>query len=198
MISVYRLYLKAIIASFLLTLFFLLTPFLNYFKATFNFRSPQLILVLGGDIDREHVGIRLAKELKLPLILSGGSNPEHASWLISESGIQPELATLDYRAEDTLTNFTSLVDDLKHKGVNNILLITSEDHLQRAMAVGWIVAGSRGIHLSAFAVVCEPLCERESWQKKFFDITRSFFWVSTGKDLKVLAKLRWPRLLGDF
>ncbi len=191
------------LSRFFLLIFFLgaflaLSPLKNYFKAVFNFHSPQLILVLGGDVDREHVGARLAMELGLPLVVSGGSNPEHASWLIESSGINPDSATLDYRAKDTLTNFTSLVDDFLDQGVDHALLITSEDHLSRAMAVGWVVAGSRGIHLTGISVPCVPLCKRESLQKKFFDLSRSWFWVGTGKDIKALAQNRWPKIFNDF
>ncbi len=169
-----------------------------YLKAVLNFESPQMILVLGGDVDREHVGVRLASNLKLPLVVSGGSNPEHAIWLINNAGISPDLVKLDYRAHDTLSNFTSLVDELVVKGVNHTLLVTSEDHLKRAMTVGWIVAGSRGIHLTGISVPCKPLCEEEHVNKYLFDLARSITWVLTGKDLRTWAKKQWPKAFADF
>ena len=88
-----------------------LKPYLDAFTSK---KSPQLVLVLGGDVDREHVGVGLAKALKLPLVVSGGSNPEHALWLFEKAGISSEQASLDYRAKDTLGNFTSLVDVKKN------------------------------------------------------------------------------------
>ena len=51
-------------------------PLNPYFKAINNTDKPQLVLVLGGDIDREHMGIKVANDMHLPLIVSGGSNPE--------------------------------------------------------------------------------------------------------------------------
>ncbi len=166
----------------------------SYRTAIFNLDPPQLILVLGGDVDREHVGVRLANELKLPLVVSGGSNPEHADWLIRSAGLPPELVKFDYRAKDTLGNFTSLVDEFLIEGISHVLLITSEDHLSRAMLVGWMVAGSRGIHLTGLSVPCNSLCIEEKWQKKAFDLVRSFVWILTGKDMKALLTLKWPQL----
>ena len=83
--------------------------------------------------------INLAKELKLPLVISGGSNPEHANWLTNKAGLPLSRVKLDYRAKDTLSNFTSILDDLHSQRISNILLITSEDHLPRAMAISSVV-----------------------------------------------------------
>ena len=77
-------------------------------------------------------------------MVSGGSNVEYATWLVEEVQLQPDQVTLDYRARDTLGNFTSLVDELALRQVRHVLLVTSEDHLARSMAVGQVVAGSRG------------------------------------------------------
>ena len=81
-----------------------LLPFL---KSQFNNQEPQLILVLGGDIDREVAGIKIAKELNIPLIVSGGSNSEFSDWLIKEGGISEDLVKRDYRAKNKLTNFST-------------------------------------------------------------------------------------------
>ena len=127
-------------------------------RALLDRSPPQLVLVLGGDVDRERVGARLARQLDLPLLVSGGSNPEYARWLMKEERLEPSRATLDYRARDTLGNFTSIVDELQSSGVRHVLLVTSEDHLPRSMAVGQLVAGSRGIHLTGVPVACRPDC----------------------------------------
>ncbi len=166
-------------------------PLKPYRKAVLNKNSPELILVLGGDVDRERVGLDIANDLNLPLLLSGGSNPEHAKWLVKKSGIPLNRVTLDYRAKDTLTNFTSIVDELVLKQISHALLITSEDHLPRAAAVGNIVAGSRGIKLTTIPVSCFPECKKESIQKNFFDLVRAITWVATGKDPKEITKKAW-------
>ncbi len=157
-----------------------------YYQSFFNNEPAQVILVLGGDVDREYVGLKLANELKLPLLISGGSNPEHAEWLVDEFGIPRSLVRLDYRASDTFGNFTSLVDDLYKKGVTHLILVTSSDHFARAISVGQVIAGSKGIRLSGVAVSCAPLCQKESLYKRIFDGIRSIVWVVAKIDLKIL------------
>ena len=162
-------------------------PLAPYRRARLDSTAPQLVLVLGGDVDRERVGARLARQLALPLLVSGGSNPEYASWLIEEEGLNSGQVELDYRARDTLGNFTSVVDDLEDRGIRHVLLVTSADHLTRSMAVGQVVAGSRGIHLTGVPVACTPQCSEESQFKRWRDLVRAVAWVLTGKDLRDAA-----------
>ncbi len=164
----------------------------SYREAFFLRRPVQMILVLGGDVDREYLGVKLAREMRLPLVVSGGSNPEHADWLIKKVGIHPGKVKFDYRAKDTLGNFTSLVDELYFQGINHVLLVTSENHLPRAMLIGNVIAGSRAIRLTGIAVPCAEFCKNESLYKRLIDLFRAITWVLTGKDLKILALERWP------
>ncbi|MEB3158743.1 MAG: YdcF family protein [Synechococcus sp.] len=170
-------------------------PLLPYRQALFTSHPPERILVLGGDVDREKAGLKLARSLQLPLVVSGGSNPEYAHWLMVEEGLSESQVALDYRAEDTLSNFTTLVDDLRAAGVQHVLLVTSEDHLPRALTVGSVVAGSRGIRLTGVPVSCGVDCVRESPSKLWGDGFRSLAWVLTGRDLKPWARAQWERLV---
>ena len=146
----------------------------------------QLILVLGGDVDRERVAAHLARADGLPVVVSGGTNPEYATWLFRERGGLPaDQVRLDYRARDTLTNFTSLVDDLRQSRIRHALLVTSSDHMARALLVGRIVAGSRGIHLTPVAVPCGTACVTESPTKIWGDGLRAAVWVLSGRDLRM-------------
>ena len=172
-------------------------PLQPYRQALFTQQAPQMILVLGGDVDRERVGLKLARQMQLPLVVSGGSNPEYAQWLMQEEGLKEGQVALDYRAADTLENFTSLVDDLKRDGISHVLLVTSEDHLPRAMTVGSVVAGSRGIRLSGVPVACAPPCGPESPGKRWSDGLRALAWVLTGRDLKPWARTQLGRLLSS-
>ena len=169
-------------------------PLRPFMEAALTNHQPQRILVLGGDADRERIGLRLARRMNLPLVVSGGTNPEYAQWLMQHEGLPEDRVRLDYRARDTLGNFTSLVDELQRDGVHHLLLVTSEDHLPRAMAVGAIVAGSRGIRLTGVPVSCRPRCREESLSKRFGDGLRAFAWVLTGRDLKPWAHRTWPQL----
>lgn len=168
-------------------------PLKPFRQALTTAQPPQRILVLGGDLDRERVGMRLAQQLELPLVVSGGSNPEYAQWLLRDAGMDQSRVVLDYRANDTFSNFTSLVDDLKSEGVRHLLLVTSEDHLPRAMTVGRVVAGSRGIRLTGVPVSCQPSCRKEELGKLLGDGIRALTWVITGQDLKSWALRNWPQ-----
>ncbi len=152
---------------------------------------PQMILVLGGDTQREVFAARLAHEDGLPVIVSSGSNPEYANWLFRErEGLAPDQVQLDYRARDTLSNFTSLVDDLRRARIRHALLVTSSDHMNRALLVGRIVAGSRGIRLTPVPVPCGQLCVVEGRRKVWGDGVRALLWVISGRDLKGWAAER--------
>ncbi|MEB3331170.1 MAG: YdcF family protein [Synechococcaceae cyanobacterium] len=147
-----------------------------------------MILVLGGDRDREKAALRLARRDGLPVVVSGGTNPEYAEWLFRErGGLDPGRVHLDYRARDTLSNFTSLVDDLKRSRIRHALLVTSSDHMDRALLVGRIVAGSRGIHLTPVSVPCGDLCVPEGRRKIWGDGARAALWVVSGQDIRSWA-----------
>ena len=156
---------------------------------------PQMILVLGGDVERERVAGEIARRDGLPVLVSGGSNPEYAHWLFGRQGLDAGRVQLDYRATDTLTNFTSIVDELKRAKVRHVLLVTSSDHMERAMLVGRLVAGSRGIGLTPVAVPCGERCQPEGWRKIWGDGARAALWVLTGRDLRSWAAVRFAPLL---
>ncbi|MEB3172914.1 MAG: YdcF family protein [Cyanobacteriota bacterium] len=158
---------------------------------------PQMILVLGGDVAREQAAAELARQRGLPVVVSGGSNPEYAHWLFAQrEGLPQGQVLLDYRASDTVSNFTSLVDDLRRARIRHALLVTSSDHMERALLVGRVVAGSRGIHLTPVPVSCGTRCEREPRRKVWFDGLRSVLWVLSGHDLRSWAAERLPSWLG--
>jgi len=157
--------------------------------------APQMILVLGGDVQRERVAGELAKQDGLPVLVSGGSNPEYANWQFGRQGLDAARVQLDYRATDTLSNFTSVVDDLKRAKVRHVLLVTSSDHMDRALLVGRIVAGSRGIQLTPVPVSCGHACLPETTGKVWGDGARAALWVLTGRDLRRWAAERFGPLL---
>ncbi|MEB3321964.1 MAG: YdcF family protein [Synechococcaceae cyanobacterium] len=157
-----------------------------------------MILVLGGDSDREDAAARLARRDGLPVVVSGGTNPEYARWVFQErEGLPADRVTLDYRARDTVTNFTSLVDDLRRARIRHALLVTSSDHMDRALLVGRIVAGSRGIHLTPVPVPCGELCITESRRLVWGDAARAALWVASGRDFRGWAEERLAPWLED-
>ncbi|MEB3263815.1 MAG: YdcF family protein [Synechococcus sp.] len=156
-----------------------------------------MILVLGGDASREEAAARLAVRDGLPVVVSGGTNPEYAHWLFEErEGLPAGRVKLDYRAHDTLSNFTSLVDDLRQARIRHALLVTSSDHMDRALLVGRIVAGSRGIALTPVAVGCGDQCLPEGRRKVWGDGLRAALWVVSGRDLRGWAAEHLPPGVG--
>jgi len=152
---------------------------------------PQMILMLGRNADREAAAARLARSDGLPVVVTGGTNPEYAQWLFQQKeGLPSRQVHLDYRARDTVSNFTSLVDDLRQARIRHALLVTSTDHMQRALLVGRIVAGSRGIHLTPVPVPCGDLCVVEGRRRLWGDGARAALWVISGQDIRPWVEAR--------
>lgn len=152
------------------------------------FQQPQAVLVLGGSLDREVFAAEFAKEHpNLPIWVSSGSNPEYSEWVFSEAGVAADRLHLDYRAVDTVTNFTTLVNEFKSRGINSIYLITSDYHMRRASVIGEIVLGSQGIDFKPVAVASGR--SPESLNKAIRDGARAVLWVTTGQTGDGLAHL---------
>ncbi len=141
--------------------------------------QPEMVLVLGGAEERERYAAKLAnKQPEVQVLVSSGSPEWYAQKIFKNAGIERDRVRLDYRAQDTVTNFTTLVEDLKSQGVDSVYLVTSENHMTRARVIGEIVFGSRGITLKPVAVPTE--LPPESWQKSVRDGARSLLWLTTG------------------
>ena len=149
--------------------------------------APEAILVLGGHEERERYASRLAQQHPhLPIWISSGSPQEYAQKIFARAGIEGDRLHFDYRASDTVTNFTTLVDELQAEGIDSVYLITSENHMKRAKIIGDIVFGSRGIKFQPLAVPSnnppEPL------EKCWRDGARSVFWLITGHTGAILLQ----------
>jgi uncharacterized SAM-binding protein YcdF (DUF218 family) len=141
---------------------------------------PEAVLVLGGETTREQFAAQFAQQHpRLPIWISSGANPEYAEWVFEKAAINPSRLHLDYRALDTVTNFTTLADEFKARGIRSIFLITSDDHMRRAAVVGEIVLGSRGIYMRPISFPSgrspEPI------EKVIRDGARAMLWVFTGR-----------------
>ena len=147
------------------------------------FQKPQAVLVLGGStaaLEREKFAAKFALQYPdLPIWVSGGSpNQRYTKRVFAKAGIDPTRLHLDYQAVDTVTNFTTLVDDLQARGIHSVYLITSDYHMRRARIIGEIVLGSRGIDFKAVKVPSER--SPESIEKAIRDGGRAIVWLITG------------------
>ncbi len=142
--------------------------------------SPEALLVLGGHEERERFAAQLAQEHpQLPIWISSGSPEAYAQKIFAQAGIKSDRLNFDYRASDTVTNFTTLVDELQAKGIDSVYLITSENHMKRAKIIGDIVLGSRGIDFQPIYVPSNN--PPEPIEKCWRDGARSIFWLVTGQ-----------------
>jgi uncharacterized SAM-binding protein YcdF (DUF218 family) len=110
--------------------------------------------------------------------VSSGSPEWYAQKVFAKAGINRNRLHIDRRAVDTVTNFTTLADELQAKGINSVYLITSDDHMRRARVIGEIVFGSRGIGLKPIPVPSGR--EPEPIEKCLRDGARAVLWVTTG------------------
>ncbi len=166
----------------LIPLIFLLTlgSWLGYKQLQSYFVQPEAIFVLGGHEDRERFAAKLALEHpNIPIWVSSGSPQDYATKIFTNLGIKLDRLHLNYQAKDTVTNFTSLVKELKAQGINSVYLITSDNHMNRARMIGEIVFGSQGIILKPITVPSNA--SPEPIEKIIRDGGRSVLWLLTGK-----------------
>lgn len=170
------------IYSRLMLLILPMTLLWGYKKVQSVFVQPQAILVLGGStkrLEREKFTANFAKQYpKLPIWISGGSPPSATKKVFIKAGIDSKRLYLDYRANNTVENFTTLVDDLHKRRIKKLYLVTSDYHMRRATVIGEIVLGSRGIDFQAVSVPSGN--NSEPIEKSIRDGVRSIVWVATG------------------
>ncbi len=141
--------------------------------------TPQLILTLGGTIERETFTAQFAQQHpNLDIWVSSGVATSLAQKVFKEAGIPEQQVHLDQRAIDTVTNFTTLVQDFKTNDIHHVYLITSDFHMRRSIAIAFFVFGSHGIAFTPVAIPSQN--PDESWLRVARDVGRSVVWIITG------------------
>lgn len=147
--------------------------------ASYQNPAPQAIITLGGGIEREKFTATFAqKHPHLDIYISSGIPPQEAITLFKNAAI-PNTIYLDYRAVDTVTNFTTLVNDFQHRHIQHIYLITSDFHLPRAKIIATLVLGSRGITFTPISIPSQY--PRESIIRIARDSGRCLLWIILGR-----------------
>jgi uncharacterized SAM-binding protein YcdF (DUF218 family) len=181
--------------SFLLLLIAAIASWFTYQQTRNYFIPAKALIVLGGHEERERFAAQLAYQYPdLPIWVSSGSPKDYAERIFTNAGIDKDRLHLDYRASDTVTNFTTLVDELQTKNIDSVYLITSENHMLRARIIGEIVFGSRGILLKPIAVPSQN--PPEPLEKCLRDGARSILWLTTGHTGTLIFPL--PKLNNRF
>jgi len=162
--------------------------------ATQQAPQPQAILTLGGGNNREQFTAQFAQQFPhLDIWVSSGVNPPQARPLFQAAGVKNDRLHLDYRATDTVTNFTTLVADFKQKRIQHLYLLTSSFHMPRAKAIATLILGSQGI---AFTPITIPELGKdqheESLTRILRDCGRSLLWITTGYTGASLTEAKEP------
>jgi uncharacterized SAM-binding protein YcdF (DUF218 family) len=153
---------------------------ITYHKIHQAFLKPEAAFVLGGHEEREKFAAQLAQNHpELEVWVSSGSPPDYAKHIFEHYNVKGDRLHLDYTAQDTVTNFTSLVDQLKQQDIDSVYLITSENHMQRAQIVAQIIFGSQGIAIKPLPVPSHN--PPEDKLKCLRDGLRAILWVFTGE-----------------
>ncbi|MFB2773240.1 YdcF family protein [Pelatocladus sp. BLCC-F211] len=150
--------------------------------ASYQAPQPQAILMLGGTSlgERETFTAEFAQwypSLEI-WVSSPNINPNKAHQIFRDANIPDQRVYLDYRATDTVTNFTTLISDFQKHRIQHLFLITSDYHMPRAKAIATIILGSQGIAFTPLSVPSNQ--QKEPIFPILRDIGRSFFWMITG------------------
>lgn len=144
--------------------------------------TPQAIFVLGGDFERtSFTGKFWQSRSNLDIWVSDFPQYlDRQQRILKKFGVSGEQLHLDGAATDTVTNFTSLVDDFVDADLQHIYLITSDYHMRRARVIASVVLGSRGVAVTPVAVGSSQ-DKSESLMRVVRDFGRSVLWVLSGK-----------------
>lgn len=166
-----------LLISFICTL--LITIPLKLTVAKIQNPQPQGILILGGSHARESFSAQFAHLYPtIPIWLSSGPDDAISHQIFLNNNISLDRVYFDNRATDTVSNFTTLVDDFKRKKIKHLYIVTSDYHISRASAIATIVLGSKGIAFSPVGVPENR--EPEPTFKTIRDTFRAIVWVITG------------------
>jgi uncharacterized SAM-binding protein YcdF (DUF218 family) len=141
--------------------------------------QPQGIFLLGGGHEREVATARFAKaHPELEVWISSGSNPERVEAIFTRFGIPMERVHLDYRAQDTVTNFTSMVSVFHKQDLHHLFLLTSDFHMARSRTLATLIFGFHSIVVTPIPIADQR--ESEPWFKLVRDSIRAIVWIITG------------------
>lgn len=171
----------SILSLISIIIFLLLIISIRLTLTYYQFPQPQAILTLGAWIDREQVAAEIAKLYpSLEVWISSGTPPELVRPIFQSAGISESRLHLDYRAVDTVTNFTTIVPEFQRRNIHHVYLITSDFHMPRAKAIAFLILGSQGIAFTPVSVTSDQ-SKRETIFPIIRDTVRSLLWIFTGR-----------------
>lgn len=171
---------RRFLKTFLITLLIICISYIpvRLTFATVFHPTPQGILTLGGRESREAFTAEFAKtHPDLKVWISSGAGVEKSHFYFDQAGVPLSRVQFDQRATDTVTNFTTLIDDFERENIHHLYVITSDYHMPRAQAIATIVLGSRGIRITPITIPSGG--PPESTLRVVRDVIRSLIWLLT-------------------
>lgn len=168
----------------------------NIQHAEYNIQhyAPSMILVLGGDIEREIAGIDLYHKLNQSntpciLLISSGNLGMDDKQLIELCNRHE--CVCNYHAVDTVSNYTTTIPYItKHH--KHIIILTSEYHMSRAISCAQLLLiCGHGVAITPFSAVHEinhndtdliKQAQAETRFKCYRDIIRCILYLYVGID----------------
>ena len=142
-----------------------------------RYPKPQATLILDGGKSRMKKAVMFAQEHPhLPIWVSGNCSNRPALKTAFTLAKLSKQVRYDLRATDTVTNFTTLVEDFQKMGIRHVYLVTSTYHMDRSRAIATLVFGSRGIVITPIALP-EVGMSNESKIRTIRDSLRSLLWL---------------------
>ncbi|CAK9073377.1 unnamed protein product [Durusdinium trenchii] len=147
------------------------------------------ILLLGGEPERDTFAAELAFDFSPPLEVFASSPSAGAEERLRRLDKIGKLV-LSHEALDTVTNFSTMIPQLKEAGISKVLLVTSSYHMPRATAIASVMLGAIGIDFEPHPVASSKPMEPR-W-KIWRDVARAWIWRVTGWDFRWLLKIVLP------
>ena len=160
----------------------------------------NLILELGGNPARLYRVIELAHQYSdTKIIVSSEGSPDHVVGLLRGAGIPDDRFILDFKAWDTVTNFTETKQLLRGFNPAKIFIVTDNFHMRRAMKIANAVYWLSGISLIAEPYMGSEPHDPEPNALVRQDAFRAWLWRLIGilKYDKAVKEQRMPALEAD-
>ncbi len=146
---------------------------------------PEAILVLDGSEKRIRQAAAFSQQHSaLPVWVSGICSQRSAvqkafsAKPINDLPAKTQPVYFDLRATDTVTHFTTLIDDFTRQNIHHVYLVTSDYHISRAEVSAKLIFGSRGIVFTPVPLPSggQPMDPKF---KSVRDGVRSLLWLTT-------------------
>lgn len=141
--------------------------------------EPEAIFLLGGGHQRERATAAFAQNHPdLEIWISSGISRKRSQPIYDQAAIPRERVHRNTQAVDTVTNFTTMVEVLKSRGIRHVYLLTSDFHMARSRTLALLIFGFHGLVVTPIPIPDQR--ESEPWLKTGRDAFRAILWIITG------------------